>query len=104
MNSILEQIVGFEGFLIGIAAFIIIGTFHPLVIKLEYYFGKRVWWMLLVPGIVFIIVSMFFNNILSILFGVIGAGLLWSTLEIFWQHERALKGQCKRNPKRKYSY
>ncbi|MDX9768849.1 MAG: DUF4491 family protein [Tenuifilaceae bacterium] len=103
MGYLLDYIVGFKGFLVGIAAFIVIGTFHPLVIKLEYYFGKRVWWMLLLPGIVFIIISLFLNNTFSILFGVLGAGLLWSTLEIFWQHERALKGQCKRNPKRKYS-
>lgn len=102
MNEFAEIIVGIEGFLVGIAAFVIIGSFHPLVIKLEYYFGKRVWWILLIPGILFLIVSLFLNSILSIVFGVIGAGLLWSTLEIFWQHNRVLKGQSKKNPNREY--
>ena len=33
----------FEGLLIGLATFLIIGVFHPLVIKGEYYFGVRCW-------------------------------------------------------------
>jgi hypothetical protein len=102
MNGFLDYIVGFEGFLIGIAAFIVIGSFHPVVIKLEYHFGKKVWWTLLIPAILLIGLSLFVGDILSIIFGVVGAGFLWSTLEIFWQHNRALKGQCKRNPKREY--
>lgn len=31
----------FEGLIIGIGAFLIIGVFHPIVIKGEYYIGKR---------------------------------------------------------------
>lgn len=102
MADITEYIVGIEGFLIGLGAFVVIGSFHPLVIKLEYYFGKKVWWALLVPGILLVAGSLFVGDVLSIIFGVVGAGFFWSTLEIHWQHERALKGQCKRNPNRKY--
>ena len=33
-----------EGLFIGLATFLIIGLFHPLVIKGEYYFGEKVKW------------------------------------------------------------
>ena len=33
------------GVLIGIITFCIIGLFHPIVIKCEYYFGTRCWWL-----------------------------------------------------------
>ena len=39
------------GLVIGIATFLIIGLFHPLVVKGEYYLGVRCWWVFLVMGI-----------------------------------------------------
>ena len=33
--------MNYVGILIGLATFLIIGLFHPLVIKGEYYFGTR---------------------------------------------------------------
>ena len=33
------------GLVIGISTFLIIGLFHPVVIKCEYYFGTRCWWI-----------------------------------------------------------
>ena len=33
------------GLTVGIFTFLIIGLFHPLVIKAEYWFGTRSWWM-----------------------------------------------------------
>ncbi len=40
--------MSFGGILLGAAVFLIIGIFHPIVIKMEYYFGKRSWWILLI--------------------------------------------------------
>ena len=40
-----ETIMYFTGLIIGVATFFIIGLFHPLVIKGEYYFGTRIWWV-----------------------------------------------------------
>ena len=34
------------GIAIGLSTFLVIGLFHPLVIKGEYYFGTRCWWWL----------------------------------------------------------
>lgn len=41
----------FKGMVIAISTFLIIGVFHPIVIKVEYYFGTRPWWLFLVAGI-----------------------------------------------------
>ncbi|MDZ7740994.1 MAG: DUF4491 family protein [Bacteroidota bacterium] len=95
--------MNFYGLLIGLISFLIIGMFHPLVIKMEYYFGKRSWWALLIPAIVFIILSFVTSAIYSIIFGVLSFACIWSIVELFKQHERVLKGQAKRNPKRNYN-
>jgi hypothetical protein len=93
----------FEGFLIGLAAFVLIGVFHPVVIRVEYHFGKGVWPLFLVAGLAAALVSLFIDQrMLSVLLGVLGFALFWSTFEIFKQHERVLKGQAKKNPKRNH--
>lgn len=89
------------GLILGAVAFLIIGLCHPLVAKMEYYLGKRSWWMLFVAGLIFLIVSLLTSKILSIIFGVISFALFWSTIEIFKQAERVKKGQAKANPNRK---
>ena len=45
----------FSGIAIALATFFIIGLFHPIVIKTEYYFGTRPWWIFLLAGIACII-------------------------------------------------
>jgi hypothetical protein len=94
--------INYIGPLLGLFAFIAIGIFHPIVIKMEYHLGKKSWWILLFPGIIFIILSMFFKDILSVVFGVFGFACIWSTIEIFKQHERVINGRAKKNPKREY--
>ncbi|MCR5762580.1 MAG: DUF4491 family protein [Treponema sp.] len=37
--------MNFESVIVGIASLVIIGIFHPIVIKAEYYFSARVWWL-----------------------------------------------------------
>lgn len=41
----------FKGLIIDLATFIIIGIFHPIVIKAEYYIGKKVWPLFLILGL-----------------------------------------------------
>lgn len=43
--------INFDGLLIGIVTFLIIGLFHPVVVKAEYYWGTKCWWIFLVLGI-----------------------------------------------------
>ncbi|MDE5646381.1 MAG: DUF4491 family protein, partial [Muribaculaceae bacterium] len=52
------------GLSIGVATFLIIGLFHPLVIKGEYYFGVRCWWVFLLMGIAAVAASVAVNDIL----------------------------------------
>ena len=42
-----------RGILVGAAVFLSIGICHPLVIKMEYQWGKQSWWVWLVAGLVF---------------------------------------------------
>lgn len=92
------------GLLIGVAAFFTIGIFHPIVAKAEYYFGKKIWWVFFILGLVFSLSSLFIQSTMgSVLLGTIGFSSFWSTHEIFKQHNRVIRGQAKRNPNRVYS-
>lgn len=95
--------MNWEALLIGVVAFVTIGVFHPVVVKLEYHFGKRIWWAVFFPGLILVVLSLVVKGYLSLVLGVIGFGCFWTTVEIFYQHERVLKGQAKRNPIREYN-
>lgn len=91
------------GLIIGVCTFLIIGLFHPLVIKGEYYFGTKCKWWFLVLGIVGIIASIMVANIFwSSLIGVVAFSSFWSIKEVGEQEERVHKGWFPRNPKRTY--
>ena len=90
------------GLTVGIFTFLIIGLFHPLVIKAVYWFGTRSWWMFLVLGIAAAALSVCVEGlVLSILFGVVAFSSFWSILEVFQQRERVRKGWFPENPRRK---
>ena len=93
--------MNFTGLVIAVATFFVIGAFHPIVIKTEYYFGVKAWWAFLIFGIAFIALSLFVENqIGSTILGVIGCSCMWSILELFEQRERVRKGWFPKNPKR----
>ncbi|GAA0125139.1 DUF4491 family protein [Clostridium sp. CTA-19] len=97
------MILNFQGIMIGLMAFFIIGVFHPIVIKGEYYFGKKIWPMFFILGLIFIGISVIVkNNIIASILGVTGFSCLWSIHEIIEQEERVKKGWFPKNPKRKY--
>ena len=75
------------------ATFLIIGLFHPLVIKGEYYFGTRIWWVFALMGVITIVTSIMVENVLwSTLLAVWGASSFWSIGELFEQKKRVEKG------------
>ena len=93
------------GLAIGICTFLVIGLFHPIVIKCEYYFGTRCWWWFLILGLVCMGLSVWVGNLfVSALLGVTVFSSFWSILEIFEQQKRVQKGWFPRNPKRKYPF
>ena len=93
------------GLAIGIATFLIIGLFHPIVIKTEYYFGTRPWWIFLIVGIGSVVGSILIANVFwSSLLGVFGFSSFWSIKELFEQRERVIKGWFPKNPNRTSQY
>lgn len=94
-----------SGLVIGICTFLIIGFFHPVVVKTEYYWGTKFWWVFLLLGILGTIASLFTDNILiASLLGVFAFSSLWTIKELFEQEERVKKGWFPKNPKRKYKF
>ncbi|MDD3034467.1 MAG: DUF4491 family protein [Bacteroidales bacterium] len=95
----------FSGLLIGVCTFLIIGVYHPIVIKTEYYFGTKCWWIFLVAGLCGVVATLFIdNNIIAALTGVFSFSSLWSIKEVFEQEQRVLKGWFPMNPKRAAYY
>ena len=71
--------IHWEGLIIGISTFLIIGLFHPVVVKAEYYWGTRCWWIFLILGIIGIAGSLLISDILiSSLLGVFSFSSFWS--------------------------
>lgn len=94
--------MNFTGIIIGLCTFLIIGLFHPLVIKGEYYFGEKVKWWFLAGGILFLAGAFLVQGIVaSALLGVTAFSCFWSILEVKEQVERVRKGWFPANPKRK---
>ncbi len=92
----------FQGLLLGLSTFLVIGLFHPVVIKTEYYFGTRPWWVFLVAGIGGAVAALLIEDVFwSALCGIVGFSSLWSIKELFEQRERVRKGWFPKNPKRK---
>ena len=100
MNEILTT-YNLNGLIIGLSTFLIIGIFHPLVIKGEYYFGERIKWAFLIAGILFLIATLVVESvIISSLLGVTAFSCFWSILEVKHQVIRVKKGWFPANPKR----
>ncbi len=89
------------GLAIGLCTFLIIGLFHPVVIKSEYHFGTRCWWVFLLLGIVALAASILIADVFwSAVLGVTAFSSFWTILEIFEQRELVRKGWFPRNPRR----
>ena len=96
--------MNFEGLLLGLSAFLCIGIFHPLVIKAEYYFGIRSWWVFLAMGLLASCGSLMISNTYaSIFLGIFAFSAFWGIGEVVKQEKRVLRGWFPENPKR-HSY
>ena len=81
------------GITAGLFTFLIIGLFHPLVIKGYYYFGLRVRYAFLIMGIIAAVAAfMVEDNMWSTLLGVLAFSSFWSIKEIGEQRERVARG------------
>ncbi|MCD7962135.1 MAG: DUF4491 family protein [Rikenellaceae bacterium] len=93
------------GIIIGVSAFLIIGLFHSIVIKAEYYWGTRCWWIFLIIALTGLAISIISANIIiSAIAGVFAFSSLWTIKELFDQKKRVQKGWFPKNPKREKDY
>lgn len=86
MNFYIENIV------LGVFLFFIIGIFHPIVIKAEYYFGKKIWPVFFAAGLAALIASLLIQGNAGRMFAVLSCTLFWSIKELYEQEERVKKG------------
>lgn len=82
----------FQNLLVGLTVFLIIGVFHPIVIKAEYYWGKRVWPAFAAAGVLFAGLSLCSEGIPGVLLAVLSCTCFWSIQEVIEQDARVEKG------------
>lgn len=94
--------MNFTGIIIGSAVFLMIGIFHPIVIKAEYYWGTGCWPVFAIAGLAAIVGSLFVESVIvSVLLGAFAFSSFWSIHELFEQKKRVERGWFPRNPNRK---
>jgi hypothetical protein len=94
--------INWNGLIIGVITFLVIGLFHPIVVKAEYYWGTKCWTLFLAAGIIGVAAAMLISNVVaSAACGVFAFSSFWSIKELFEQKERVRKGWFPANPKRK---
>ena len=97
--------MNFNGIIVGAAVFCIIGICHPIVIKMEYRWGKRSWWVLALAGAAFAVGSLFVKPIVgATIMGAAAFSCFWGVHEILAQEMRVLRGWFPENPKRAAYY
>jgi hypothetical protein len=90
------------GVLLGLYMLLVIVLGFVWVIKLEYYFGARIWPTVLMLGILICLASLFMPSFTtSALLGVFGGSVVWGATELPGQEERVQSGLFPSNPKRK---
>ena len=93
--------MNFEGLLIGVFTFLIIGVSHPIVTTTE----SRPWWVYLLVGIAALAAALFVEDVIvSSLLGVLSFTAFWAIKELFEQEQRVERGWFPRNPKRRYKF
>lgn len=89
------------GIAVAAAGFVIIGIFHPIVIKAEYYLTSRVWPAFAVAGVLLLAASAAVgDDLVSAVLGFTGCTCLWSIHELKEQTRRVERGWFPKNPKR----
>lgn len=93
--------MNFSGIIVGAAVFLIIGICHPIVIKMEYRWGKGSWWVLLLAGLAFLVWSLFMEStVCATIVGAAAFSCFWGIHEILAQEMRVLRGWFPENPRR----
>lgn len=94
--------LNFKGIVLGAISFLIIGTWHPIVIKGEYHYGAKICAPLFAGvGVACMALSLRIKNVIAnTAVALFGFSALWGVLEVKEQEERVAKGWFPANPKR----
>lgn len=93
--------MNYSSIIVGAAVFLSIGLCHPAVIKMEYYWGKRSWWLWLFVGLACVTAALFIDNqTVSTIISGFAFSCFWGIGEMFAQEKRVLRGWFPENPKR----
>ena len=88
-----------QGVLIGLIALLMIGLFHPVVIRCEYHFGSRCWPVFLIAGCACLGLSLAVETVLlSATLGILGFTCFWTIIELKEQEKRVAKGWFPKKP------
>ena len=92
----------FKGIVLGAVSFLIIGIWHPIVIKGEYHWGaKKCAPLFACIGAACMALSLRLKNVMAnTAVALFGFSALWGILEVKEQEERVEKGWFPANPKR----
>lgn len=92
----------FKGIVLGAVSFLIIGIWHPIVIKGEYHWGAKKCAPLFAGiGAACMALSLRLKNVMAnTAVALFGFSALWGILEVKEQEERVEKGWFSANPKR----
>jgi len=97
--------MNFNGIIVGISVFLIIGICHPITIKMEYYWGKKSWLVFFAAGLIFSVASLFIaNQTLSTIVAAAAFSCFWGIHEVISQEMRVLRGWFPENPARHEYY
>ena len=97
--------MNYSGIIVGATVFLSIGICHPAVIKMEYYLGKKGWWIWLAAGLLCCGASLMVKDqIGSTILGGFAFSCFWGIREMFQQEKRVLQGQFPQNPRRRSYY
>ena len=97
--------MNYDGIIVGAAVFLIIGICHPIVIKMEYHWGKKSWWVLLIAGLIIAAASLFVTNpVGATILGAAAFSCFWGIHELIAQEKRVLRGWFPENPNRRDYY
>ena len=92
--------MNWQGIVVAVSSLLIIAVYHPLVIKVEYYFSSRVWPLFALCGVIGLTASLFLRGALAPVAAFWGATNLWCVVEVHAQAKRVEKGWFPKNPRR----
>jgi hypothetical protein len=94
--------VNISGLYLGLFMLFSIGFGFFWVIKVEYYWGARLWKAVLSLGLLICLASLFVSSFAaSALLGILGGSVVWGATELPAQEQRVRRGTFPANPRRR---